>query len=117
MLCNFYGVVLVPPTTVEHQRTKLDRAVAQLKAAQIEHDLRNLIVAVERTGCYHQIPQRLFAAHGLEVGLVHPFTSKQHRTTTDPGNKTIDLPFDRGADSGKRSKNCWTCRPGRDNIR
>jgi hypothetical protein len=77
-------------------------------------DLRNTVAVfwrkstsdtqVERTGRYHQIPQPLFAAHGLEVRLIHPFTSKQHRTTTDPGNKTIDLPFDRGAESGKRPK-------------
>jgi transposase len=90
MLCDFYGKVLIPPTTVEHNRPELDLAVAQLQAARKEHDLRDLIVAVERTGRYHQIPQRLFAANGFEVRLVHPFTSKQHRTTTDPGNKTDD---------------------------
>ncbi len=90
MLCDFYGKVLIPPTTVEHNRPELDRALAQLKAARQEHELRDLIVAVERTGRYHHIPQRLFADNGDEVRLVHPFTSKQHRTTTDPGNKTDD---------------------------
>ena len=91
MLCDFYGKVLIPPTSVVHNRPELDLALAQLQAARQEHDLRDLIVAVERTGRYHHIPQRLFAAHGNEVRLVHPFTSKQHRTTTDPGNKTDDI--------------------------
>src|SRR6516164_10798040 len=49
MLCDFYGKVLIPPTTVEHNRPELDLALAQLQAARQEHDLRDLIVAVERT--------------------------------------------------------------------
>jgi len=88
MLCDFYGKVLIPPTTVETQPSRTRWRAGQLKAAREQHDLRDLIIAVERTGRYHQIPQRLFAANGNEVRLVHPFTSKQHRTTTDPGNKT-----------------------------
>lgn len=91
MLCDFYGKVLIPPTTVEHNRPELDLTLSQLQAARKEHDLRDLIVAIERTGRYHHIPQRLFAANGDEVRLVHPFTSKQHRTTTDPGTKTDDI--------------------------
>jgi transposase len=91
MLCDFYGKVLIPPTTVEHNRPELQRALDQLKAAQAEHQLGDLIVAIERTGRYHQIPQRFLADQGLEVRLVHPYTSKQHRTTTDPGTKTDDI--------------------------
>jgi transposase len=90
MLCDFYGKVLIAPTTVEHNRPELDFALAQLKAARQEHDLRDLIVAIERTGRYHHVPQHLFAANGNEVRLVHPFTSKQYRQATDPGNKTDD---------------------------
>ncbi len=33
MLCDFYGKVLIPPTTVEHNRPELDFALAQLQAA------------------------------------------------------------------------------------
>jgi transposase len=90
MLCDFYGTVLIPPTTVEHNRPELDFALAQLEAARQEHELRDLIVAIERTGRYHHIPQQLFAAAGLEVRLVHPFTSKQYRQASDPGLKTDD---------------------------
>jgi transposase len=87
MLCDFYGKVLIPPTTVEHNQPEFERALARLKAAQDEHQLGDLIIAIERTVRYHQIPQRFFAARGFEVRLVHPYTSNQHRTTTDPGSK------------------------------
>ena len=49
------------------------------------------------------MPQQLFAAHGHEVRLVHPFTSKQFRQTTDPGVKTDDTDLaaiDRAAVNG-----------------
>src|SRR6266851_7561289 len=52
MLCDFYGNVLVPPTTVEHNRVQLDAAIARLRLAVTEHHLGDLIVAVERTGRY-----------------------------------------------------------------
>lgn len=90
MLCDFYGKILIPPTTVEHNRPELDFALAQLQAARQEHDLRDLIVTIERTGRYHHTPQHLFTAAGNEVRLVHPFTSKQYRQATDPGVKTDD---------------------------
>jgi transposase len=90
ILCEFYCTGLLPPTVVEHNRPELDFAVSHLQRARQEHELRDLIVAVERTGRYHQVPQRLFAAAGCEVRLVHPFTSKQHRQATDPGVKTDD---------------------------
>jgi transposase len=90
MLCDFYGKVLIPPTTVEHNRPELDLALRQLRTARQEHDLRDLIVAVERTGRYYHIPQRLFADAGHEVRIVHPYTTKQYRTTTDAGLKTDD---------------------------
>jgi transposase len=90
MLCDFYGKVLIPPTTVEHNRPELALALAQLQAARQEHDLRDLIVAIERTGRYHHVPQRLFASTGDDVRLVHPFTSKQYRQATDPSVKTDD---------------------------
>ena len=90
LLCNFYGTVLVPPTVVEHNRVELDRALAQLDQARHQHELRDLIVAIERTGRYHHTPQHLFATAGHDVRLVHPFTTKQYRQTTDPGLKTDD---------------------------
>lgn len=90
MLSDFYGNVLLPPAVVEHDRAGFDAAVAALRAAVKGRDLRDLIVAVERTGRYHHPPARAFAAAGFEVRTVHPFTTKQFRQPADPGNKTDD---------------------------
>jgi transposase len=47
-------------------------------------------VAIERTGRYHRIVQRTFAAAGFETRILHPFVTKQYRQPVDPGNKTDD---------------------------
>jgi transposase len=90
MLADFFGNILVPPTHVEHNRPGFEAAIAQLRAAIHKHDLRDLIVAIERTGRYHQPPKRAYAAAGFEVRIVHPFTSKQFRLPRDPDDKTDD---------------------------
>ena len=79
MLCDFYGNVLVPPTFVEHNRVALSAAVTQLRQQMARHGLHDLIVAIERTGRYHHLTQRAFAAAGFEVRIVHPFATKQFR--------------------------------------
>src|SRR5262245_32236052 len=53
MLADFYGNILIPPTTLEHTRPGLDHALAQIRQAIATHDLRDLIVAIERTGNSH----------------------------------------------------------------
>jgi len=90
MLADFYGHILVPPTTVEHNRTAFDAALAQLRQAIREHNLQDLLVAVERTGRYHHAPRRAFAAAGFETRVVHPFATSRLRQPADPGNKTDD---------------------------
>jgi hypothetical protein len=45
MLCDFYGKILIPLTIVDHNRVELDRALAQLKAAREEHDVREKSVS------------------------------------------------------------------------
>src|SRR5436309_6913372 len=57
MLCDFYGNVLVPPTEVAHTRAALDAAIAQLRQARTDHALDDVLVAIERTGRYHHLPQ------------------------------------------------------------
>jgi transposase len=89
-LCDFYGNVLVPPTTVEHNRQQFEAALAQIRQAVAHHDLRDLLVAIERTGRYHRAPQRACAAAGLETRLVHPFATVQFRQPRDPNEKTDD---------------------------
>jgi transposase len=90
MLADFYGTVLIPPTTVAHNRPALDAALDQLRRAIRDHDLQDLLVAIERTGRYHHTPRRAFAAAGFETRIVHPFATKQLRQPADPGYKTDD---------------------------
>jgi transposase len=90
MLADFWGNVLVEPTEVEHTRAGFDAAVTALRAAVTKREIRDLLVAVERTGRYHHPVQRAFAAGGFEVRTVHPFTTKQFRLPANPGTKTDD---------------------------
>src|SRR5919201_1715579 len=90
MLCDFYGNVRIPPTEVPHNHSALEAAVAQVRQALATYDLRDVLVAIERTGRYHQVVQRVFRAAGFEVRIVHPFATKQFRQAHDPGYKTDD---------------------------
>src|SRR5438477_6052802 len=90
LLADFYGRLLLPPTVVAHTRPDLDAAVAQIRRAFEEHHLRDGLVAIERTGRYHRLVQRTFAAAGFETRILHPFVTKQYRQPVDPGNKTDD---------------------------
>jgi transposase len=88
MLCNFYGRVLLPPAELPHSQGHFQAALVQLRQAIDEHGLKDLIVAVERTGNYHLPVKRAFAAAGLETRIVHPFATKQFRQAANPGSKT-----------------------------
>jgi len=90
MFCDFYGNVFVPPTEVAHNRVELAAAIEQLRRAQAEHAVRDLLVAVERTGRYHHVPRNAFAQACADVRTVHPFTTKQFRQPSDPDIKTDD---------------------------
>src|SRR5204863_4321184 len=90
LLADFYGRVLIAPTIVAHDRPGLDAAVAQVRAAFDQHQLADGLVAIERTGRYHRVVQRTFAAAGFETRIVHPFVTKQYRQSVDPGYKTDD---------------------------
>src|SRR5438445_3300230 len=73
LLADFYGRVLIPPTLVAHNRPEVDAAVAQIRNAFATHKLRDGLVAIERTGRYHRVVQRGFAAAGFETRILHPF--------------------------------------------
>ena len=90
MLANFYGATLIAPQTVEHTRGHLRTALDQVRQARDQHQLRDLIVAIERTGEYHRPVQRACRQDGLDTRLVHPLTSKQFRQPANPGDKTDD---------------------------
>ena len=90
MLTDFYGNILIGPIVVEHTRRGLDDFTARIRRARTDHDLRDTIVVIERTGNYHLPVKRAAVAAGLEARIVHPLASRQFRLPADPGNKTDD---------------------------
>lgn len=90
LLADFYGRILIPPTEVAHDRPALEAAIAQIRRAFAEHQLQDGLVVIERTGRYHHVVQRTFAAAQFEIRIIHPFVTKQFRQPVDPGNKTDD---------------------------
>lgn len=90
LLADFYGRTLLEPTPLPHHRGDFQAAFDRLRQAMRQHDLKDLVVALERTGDYHRPVQLAFRDAGFETRLVHPFTSKQYRQPADPGNKTDD---------------------------
>ena len=88
MMADYFGNVLIEQQTLEHRAAFFKLAVAQIREAQQQHDIQDMIVVVERTGNYHLAPKRAFAKAGFETRVVHPFATKQYRTPADPGIKT-----------------------------
>lgn len=90
MLTDFYGRVIVEPTTVEHTSGSLKAMADHVRSICHEHDLRDTIVAVEMTGIYHRPPQRAFRKAGFDTRVVHPFASSHYRKPLHPDIKTDD---------------------------
>jgi len=90
MLTDFYGRLLVPPTELPHSKGHFAMAVMQIREAITEHGLKDLVVAIEQTGNYHQPVKRAFLAAGFECRIVHPLASKSFRQAAHPGLKTDD---------------------------
>lgn len=90
MLVNFYGRVLVPPVEVEHTAGGFRAALASLELARQTHGLKDLVVAVERTGNYHVPALRAFRQAGYEARVLHPFATKHYRQPAHPSDKTDD---------------------------
>src|SRR5438132_11503395 len=70
LLADFYGRLLIPPTTVTHNRPELEAAVAQIRQAFADHQLADGLVAIERTGRYHRVVQPTFAAAASETRIL-----------------------------------------------
>jgi len=52
ILADFYGNVIVCPALLAHIRPALEAAIDQLRQAVRDHELNDLLIAVERTGRY-----------------------------------------------------------------
>src|SRR2546423_12161700 len=53
-LADFYGRVLLPPTTLTHSKGDFHAAIDRVRAAVAQHALSDMVVAIERTGEYHR---------------------------------------------------------------
>src|SRR5687767_2386926 len=66
MLADFYGKVLIPPIAVAHNRVELDDLVRRVRASVAQFDLRDCLIAIERTGRYHHPIKNAFTAAGFD---------------------------------------------------
>src|SRR5947208_3765217 len=55
LVADFYGRILLPPTEVAHNRPDLDAAVAGIRQAVADHQLRYSVVAINSTGRYYRV--------------------------------------------------------------
>jgi transposase len=90
LLCNFYGKVIVEPTTVEHTNGGLRTMTQRVTEVCQTEGLTDTIVAVEMTGIYHKPVFRAFRKAGFDTRLVHPFASNHYRQPLHPAEKTDD---------------------------
>ena len=90
MLCDFFGRVLIEPTSVEHRRGDLAAMIAKIDDACEAEAIHDRIAAVEMTGIYHKPVQDAFRKAGFDTRIVHPFASSHFRKTLHPDAKTDD---------------------------
>ena len=90
MLCNFYGKVIVEPTSVEHTAGGLRAMMQRVSKVCQAEGLTDTIVAVEMTGIYHKPVQRAFRKARFDTRIVHPFASNHYRRPLHPDQKTDD---------------------------
>ena len=90
MLADFYGQILFPPTEVEHTKAGFTLMIQRVRTTLEEAAIRDQVVVIERTGQYHRPVQRAFPRGGFKVRHMHPLTTKHHRQSANPGNKTDD---------------------------
>jgi len=90
ILCDFFGRVLIEPTTVEHRRGDFAAMIASINDACEAENITDRIAAVEMTGIYHKPVQAAFRKAGFDTRIVHPFASSHYRKPLHPDAKTDD---------------------------
>jgi len=90
MLSDYYGQVIVEPTTVEHTAGGLRAMTQFVMEACRQAGFSDTLVAVEMTGIYHKPVVRAFRKAGLDTRIVHPFASNHFRRALHPDQKTDD---------------------------
>src|SRR5215467_7633722 len=64
-LADFYGRTLLEPTSLPHSRSDFQAARDRILQAMQQHGLKDLVVAIERTGDYHRPVQQAFHQAGF----------------------------------------------------
>lgn len=90
LLCDYFGRVIIEPTTVEHNAGCLSAMTQQVQAACEAEGIADLIAAVEMTGVYHKPIVEAFQKAGVDTRIVHPFASTHYRKPLHPNSKTDD---------------------------
>jgi transposase len=90
MITDFFGKTLLPPATVAHRADALRDAIQSTRTVINNHKIHDLIVVLERTGKYHLVPKRAWAAAGFETRVVDPLATHRFRQPAHPGTKTDD---------------------------
>ena len=90
MLADFYGNVIVEPTTVDCNREALRAMTLQARAACDQAGIVDSVVAIELTGVYHKPVVRAFRKADFETREVHPHAAKHYRNVSHPDRKTDD---------------------------
>lgn len=90
LLCNYFGRVIIEPTTVEHNAGCLAAMTQQVRIACEAEGIVDCIAAVEMTGVYHKPIVAAFQKADVETRIVHPFASSHYRKPLHPDNKTDD---------------------------
>lgn len=75
-LCDFYGNVLIEPTTVEHTQPTLRAAIDRVRAVMAARGVSDGVVAIERTGTYHRPVQDAFRRAAFDTRLVRAFDTR-----------------------------------------
>lgn len=90
LLCDYFGRVIIEPTTVEHNAGCLSAMTQEVQIACEAEGIIDCIAAVEMTGVYHKPIVAAFQKAGVETRIVHPFASTHYRKPLHPDNKTDD---------------------------
>jgi transposase len=90
LLCDFYGKVIIEPTSAEHTAGGLQTMTRSVTRACKAEGLTDTIVAVEMTGIYHKPVYRAFRKAGFDTRIVHPFASNHYRRPLHSDEKTDD---------------------------
>jgi hypothetical protein len=77
MMADYFGNLLIEPRTLEHRAANVKLAVELIRQAQQEHEIKDTLVVVERTGNYYLAAKRAFAGAGSETSVGCPETARR----------------------------------------